>query len=261
MNYALITGASSGIGLELARIMAGKGHNLILAARREAVLQELKARWEKEFRIKVDTRTVDLSVPGQAQSLYEHCHAQGFTVDYVINNAGYGDYGKFDASKLDIYRNMLQLNVVTLTELTALFVSDMKQRNFGRVLNVGSIAAFQPGPKFAVYAATKAYVMQFTEALNYELRGTGVIATLLSPGVTETGFVSRANMGAATIAKYGLTDARSVAEAGYQAMTGGKLNVIPGWKNKILAFGSKTMPSREILLWISGALLRDASVK
>ena len=125
---------------------------------------------------------------------------------------------------------MLQLNIITLTELTALFLSPMKLRKSGRILNVGSIAAFQPGPNLAVYAATKAYVMQFTEALNFELRGTGVSVTLLSPGVTETGFVARANMGDAANAKSGLMNARVVAMRGYQAMMNGKLNTTPGWK-------------------------------
>lgn len=261
MSYALITGASSGIGLELARIMASNGHNLILVARREDVLKALKTQWEQEYRVKVEIRAVDLSLPGQAQVLHAYCRDQGFTVDTLVNNAGFGDYGKFDAGKLDIYRNMLQLNVAALTELTALFVHDMKQRLSGRILNVGSIAAFQPGPNFAVYAATKAYVMQFTEALNYELRGTGVTVTLLSPGMTETGFVSRAGMEGAAMAQSGLMDARSVAEAGYQAMMAGKLNVIPGWKNQLLAFGSKTMPSREILLRIAGGILRNTGAK
>lgn len=261
MSYALITGASSGIGLELARIMASKGHNLILVARREEVLNALKTQWEQEYQVKVETRAVDLSLPGQAQALHEYCRDQGFMVDALVNNAGFGDYGKFDVDKLDVYRNMLQLNVAALTELTALFVHDMKQRLSGRILNVGSLAAFQPGPNFAVYAATKAYVMQFTEALNYELRGTGVTVTLLSPGMTETGFVSRASMEGAAMAQSGLMDARNVAEAGYRAMKAGKLNVIPGWKNQLLAFGSKTMPSREILLRIAGGILRNKGVK
>jgi len=149
------------------------------------------------------------------------------------------------------------LNVVALTDLTALFVNDMKQRKSGRIMNVGSIAAFQPVPNLAVYAATKAYVMQFTEALNYELRGTGVTATVLNPGVTETGFVSRANMGGAANAKSGLMDAPTVARVGYEAMMAGKLNVIPGWKNQLLAFGSKTMPSREVLLRIADSIMKD----
>lgn len=261
MSYALITGASSGIGLELARIMASHGHNLILVARREEILKAMKTQWEQEYRVKVEIRALDLSLPDQAQALYEYCRNQGFTVDTLVNNAGFGDYGKFDAEKLDVYRNMMQLNVTALTELTALFVHDMKQRLGGRILNVGSIAAFQPVPNFAVYAATKAYVMQFTEALNYELRGTGVTATLLSPGMTETGFASRANMGTAAMAQSGSMDARSVAEVGYRAMKAGKLNVIPGWKNQLLAFGSKTMPSREILLKIASRILKNKGAK
>ena len=202
---------------------------------------------------------MDLSHPGQAQELYAHCRDQGFVVECLVNNAGYGDFGKFDTSKLPTYQNMLQLNVMALTELVALFVNDMKQRKSGKIMNVGSIAAFQPGPNLAVYAASKAYVMQFTEALSYELRGSGVSVTLLSPGVTETGFVSRANMGSAANAKSGLMDAYTVAMAGYEAMMAGKLNVIPGWKNQLLAFGSKTMPSREALLRIAGAILKDTS--
>jgi len=259
MNYALITGASSGIGLELAKIMAEHGNNLILVARRINLLQDLKVSLEEKHGIKVEIRAVDLSISGEAKALYEFCQSRGLQVEYLINNAGYGDYGRFDTSKLDTYRNMLQLNVIALTELTGLFVNDMKLRKSGKILNVGSLAAFQPGPNFAVYAASKAYVMQFTEALNFELRGSGVTVTLLSPGVTETGFVSRSNMGDAAIAKGALMDAQSVARAGYDAMMAGKLNVIPGLKNQILALGSKTMPSREILLRISGSLFKDTS--
>jgi hypothetical protein len=128
-------------------------------------------------------------------------------------------------------------------------------------MNVGSIAAFQPGPNLAVYAASKAYVMHFTEALNYELRGTGVIATVLNPGVTETGFVSRANMEKAANTQSGLMDAATVAKSGYDAMMAGKLNVIPGWKNRMLALGSMTMPSREVLLRITGSILKDTSAR
>ena len=257
MQFALITGASGGIGLEIATIMAAQGHNLILLARREDALLALKNKLENSYKVAVEIVAMDLSQPGQALALFQHCTKQQWTVDCLVNNAGYGEYGKFDSSKLAVYQNMLQLNIVALTELSALFVADMKQRKSGRILNVGSIAAFQPGPNLAVYAASKAYVMQFTEALNFELRGSGVSATLLSPGVTETGFVSRANMGSSANAKSGLMDAKTVALVAYQAMMAGKLNVTPGWKNKLLTFGSKTMPSREVLLQIVGKILRD----
>jgi uncharacterized protein len=257
MTYALITGASSGIGLELAKIMAENGHNLILVARREDVLEKLKKQLEDTHKVTIKILAMDLSAPGQALALYRQCVSQQLTVNCLVNNAGYGDYGKFDSNKLATYQNMLQLNVIFLTELTALFVNDMKLRKSGRILNVGSIVAFQPCPNMAVYGGSKAYVMQFTEALNYELRGSGVSATLLSPGVTETGFVERANMGSAANAKEGIMSAREVAMTGYKSMMAGKLSVIPGWKNKLLALGSKTMPSREILLQIAARILKD----
>jgi hypothetical protein len=135
----------------------------------------------------------------------------------------------------------------------------MKSRGSGHILNLGSVAAFQPGPGFAVYSASKAYVMLFTEALNHELRGSGVTASVLSPGITDTPFIAKANMGSAAIVRRGSMSARQVAAAGYDAMIKGKLNVITGWKNQLLTFGSRTMPSREILLRISGAVLKDTS--
>jgi short-subunit dehydrogenase len=261
MEYVLITGASSGIGLELAGIMAEKGHHLILVARREDRLLALKNKLESQFNIKVMIVVMDLSIPNQAKVLYQYCIDQKLIVNCLVNNAGYGDYGLFDISKLETYQNMLQLNIMALTDLTALFLEGMKKRKSGRILNVGSIAAFQPIPNFSVYAASKAYVMQFTEALNYELRGSGVTVTLLSPGVTETGFVARANMQNAANAKGKLMDAYSVALKGYQAMMQGKLNVTPGWKNQLITFGSRTMPSREMLLRISASILKETKAK
>jgi len=259
MEYALITGASSGIGLALARLMASRGHNLILVARNQQALTDLKQELAQKYAINVEFFAMDLSVLGQAKVLYQRCKSENLMVTCLVNNAGYGDYGQFDVSKVGIYSNMLQLNIVALTELTAYFVADMKMRGAGRIMNVGSIGAFQPSPNLAAYAASKAYVMQFTEALNFELRGSGVTVTLLSPGVTETGFISRANMQNAANASAGLMDAHTVAKAGYAAMMAGKLNVTPGWKNKLLTFGSKTMPSREILLQIAAKVLENTA--
>jgi short-subunit dehydrogenase len=261
MEFALITGASSGIGLELASIMAEKGHHLILVARSNERLAALKSKLESQFKIKVVIVAMDLSIPNQATVLYQYCLDENLTVNCLVNNAGYGDYGVFETNKIATYQNMLHLNILALTDLTALFLEGMKKRKSGRILNVGSIAAFQPIPNFSVYAASKAYVMQFTEALNYELRGSGVSATLLSPGVTETGFVARANMQKAANAKGKLMDAYSVALRGYQAMMRGKLNVTPGWKNQLMTFGSRTMPSREMLLRISANILKESKAK
>jgi uncharacterized protein len=259
MEYALITGASSGIGSALAKMMASKGHNLILVARSEQVLRILEQTLKAQYSIAVEVMAMDLSLPGQAEALYQNCKGQDYTVNCLVNNAGYGDYGKFNVHKIAVYINMIQLNIIALTELTAYFAEEMKQRGAGRILNVGSIGAFQPSPNLAAYAASKAYVMQFTEALNYELRGTGVSVTLLSPGVTDTGFINRANMQTAANAKSGLMDAKTVAKEAYEAMMAGKLNVTPGWKNKLLTFGSRMMPSREVLLQIAGIVLKDTA--
>lgn len=259
MEYALITGASSGIGLELARIMAANKHHLILVARRADVLQSLKQQLEAEHGVQVEVIVADLSAPGQARTLHAQCRERGYTVSHLVNNAGYGDYGIVQAAKLDTYANLLQLNITTLTELSALFAEDMKQRGAGRIMNVASLAGFMPGPNFAVYAASKAYVMHFTEALNYELRGSGVSATVLCPGITETGFVNRAGMASATLAQGPMMDARSVAQVGYDSMMAGRLNVVPGWKNKISAFASMTTPSREMLLRIAGFVFKDSA--
>jgi len=257
MSYTIITGASSGIGLSLAYLTAEKGHDLILVARSGDKLKRLKQRLEQAHDIHVVVQVLDLSKPESPSQLYDECQRKGLVVDGLVNNAGFGDYGPFDTSKTDVYHRMVQLNVASLTTLTALFLKDMQLAGKGRILNVGSVAAFQPIPNFAVYAATKAYVMQFTEALHYELRGSPVTATLLSPGVTETEFVKRANMGDAANAQKGTMDASTVALMGYNAMMAGKLNVTPGWQNKLLAFGSKIMPSREILLRIASVVMRD----
>lgn len=259
MEYALITGASSGIGLELAKIMAHEGHHLILVARRKELLDSLKQTLEAKHNISVVALGMDLSLPNQASALYQFCENQGLIVNCLVNNAGFGDYAPFELSKLDTYQKMLQLNVMALTELTALFLTGMRAQHSGQIMNVGSIAAFQPVPNFSVYAASKAYVMQFTEALSYELRGSGISVTLLSPGVTETGFVKRANMGNAANVKGKLMEASEVAKQGYEAMMKGKLNVTPGWKNKLLTLGSRTMPSRALLLRISAFVTQERS--
>lgn len=259
MEYALITGASGGIGLELARCMARNGHHLVLVARRAEALHALQAELEAGYGIRAEVLVADLSVPGQAHALHAECRERGYIIDCLVNNAGYGDYGRLDAAKIDTYANLLQLNVIALTELTALFAEDMKQRGAGRILNLGSLAAFQPCPNFAVYGASKAYVMNFTEALNYELRGSGVSATAFNPGVTESGFIARAGMQRAANAQRGVMSAAEVATIGYDAMMRGKLNVVPGWMNKLLSLGSRTMPSREILVRIAAAVMRDTA--
>jgi short-subunit dehydrogenase len=259
MNYTIITGASSGIGYALANIMAAKGHHLVLVARSEDALIDLKKTLEDSYAVNVEVQVMDLSNPSSANMLYQSCKENKWTIECLVNNAGYGDYGGFEPDKVSLYQNMLQLNIVSLTALTALFVKDMKALGKGRILNVGSIASFLPIPNFAVYAASKAYVRHFTEALHHEMRGTGITVTLLSPGVTKTGFVKRAQMDNAANAKGELMDAKTVALAGYKAMMAGQLSVTPGLMNKLMAFGCATMPSRPLLLRMAGFVMRDTS--
>ncbi len=256
LSSALITGASGGIGYELAKLFAQDGTGLILVARQEDALRRIQQEFEQQYGIQVAYLALDLAGPGAATTLYNWCHAQGLTVDCLVNNAGYGDYGQVAQADPARYENLLQLNVVALTTLTTLFVKDMVARRRGRILNIGSLAAFQPVPQLAVYAASKSFVMHFTEALHGELRGTGVSATVLNPGVTKTGFVARANMGRSADAQGQLLDAAQVARAGYRGLLRGKLNVVPGLRGKVLSFSAGLMPSRRLLLAIATLVSR-----
>lgn len=256
LSSALITGASGGIGYEIAKLFAQDGISLILVARQEDALRRIQQEFEQQYGIQVAYLALDLSAPGAATTLHTWCQAQGLTVDYLVNNAGYGDYGLVAHADPARYENLLQLNVVTLTTLTTLFVQDMVARRRGRILNIGSLAAFQPVPQLAVYAASKSYVMHFTEALHGELRGTGVSATVLNPGVTKTGFVARAGMGRSADAQGNMLDAAQVARAGYRGLLRGQLNVVPGLRGKLLSFSAGLMPSRRLLLAIATRVSR-----
>jgi len=255
---ALITGASSGIGYEFAHLFARDGINLVLVARREPLLATLQADLQRQYGIQVTYLAVDLAAPGQAAAVYQYCQDHHVPVDYLVNNAGYGAYKDVAQEDARVYEDMLALNVVALTTLTTLVAREMVARQRGRILNVGSTSAYQPVPHMAVYGASKSYVLHFTEALHAELRGTGVTATLLSPGVTATGFVARAAMGHWSQAQGKLAVASTVAQAGYRAMQQGKLNVIPGWKNKALAWSIGLVPSRRLKLAMSTRFMQAA---
>ncbi|OUJ73617.1 SDR family NAD(P)-dependent oxidoreductase [Hymenobacter crusticola] len=258
---ALVTGASSGIGYELAKLFAQDGINLVLVARRGEVLEKIKHDFERQYRIRVVSMPLDLSSLGEAQALYQACKAENLQIDYLVNNAGYGAYGSVTQADSATYENMLTLNIITLTTLTTLFVKDMVQRRFGRILNIGSLAAFQSLPNLAAYGASKTYVMHFTEGLHAELKGTGVTATVLNPGLTETGFVERADMGRSAQAQRTMLRADVVAQAGYRGMMRGKLNVVPGWQNRVLSFTAGVMPSRKLLLAAASFVMREAGKK
>ena len=228
MNHtALITGASTGIGRELARIHAEKGGDLIIVARNEEKLQALKAELEKNHGIQVKVMAKDLSDPNTPQEIYEEVQREGIQVDFLINNAGFGGHGKFHEREWQQDLDMIQVNVVALSALTRLFLPSFVERNSGKILNTSSTASFMPGPLQAVYYATKAYVTFFSNAIHEELHDTHITVTNLMPGATETEFAKTSGMD-----KTGLFDkafsAREVAEAGYNGMLEGKLDVVAG---------------------------------
>ncbi len=194
MSTALITGASNGIGLELARIHASKGDNLVLVARNITRLNQLKLELENKFKISVLVIEKDLSKTNSANEVFNETSEKRIQIDYLINNAGFGDFGMFADSDLDKQLQMINLNIIALTSLTRLYLPEMTKRRSGKIMNVASTAAFQPGPTMAVYYATKAYVLHFSEAIANELKGSGVTVTVLCPGATESGFQAAADM-------------------------------------------------------------------
>jgi uncharacterized protein len=244
---ALVTGASAGIGRELADILAREGHDLVLVARREPELTDL-ARELKE-RHGADSRvlTADLSAPDAATQLVESLGA-GTAVDVLVNNAGFGGHGAFAERDRDEEMRMIAVNVTALTDLTKQLVPGMVARGRGRILNVASTAAFQPGPFMAVYYATKAYVLSFSEALHEELSGTGVTVTCLCPGVTKTEFQKVAGVEEVPLTQGPLSmTARAVAESAYSGLAKGRRLVIPGVHNKVGVQAVRLSPRAAIL--------------
>ena len=240
----LITGASSGIGLDLARIFAAKKFNLILTARAYPRLRELAAELEKQHDVEVHIIAADLARPESPHQIFSEITRLGLRVDNLVNNAGFGAYGDFKDIPLDVELEMLQVNITALTHLTKLTVPQMVDRRRGRIMNVASTAAFQPGPLMAVYYATKAYVLSFSEAIANELRPHGITVTCLCPGATATNFAARANMEKSRLFRMYKMASRSVAMAGYKGMMRGKTVVVPGLLNKALAQGVRIGPRK-----------------
>jgi hypothetical protein len=238
----LITGASSGIGCELAKLFAADKSNLILVARRHDKLDELAAELRRQHGVEVRVLAKDLADPNSPQSIFDTLTGEGATVDVLVNNAGFGAAGPVAALPLEKQLEMIQVNVTALTHLARLFLRAMIKRRSGGILNVASTAAFQPGPYMAVYYATKAYVLSFSEALAEELAGTGVVVTCLAPGPTATGFAAAADVEKKLLFRLGTADARTVAQAGYRGFRRGRLLVIPGLKNKLAAFSVRLAP-------------------
>jgi short-subunit dehydrogenase len=248
---ALVTGASSGIGADLARELARDGHDLVITARTLAPMQALAAELET-YGAGTVVIPADLSQPEAAAALASDIETRGLTVDVLVNNAGLGAIGRFDQMDPGRIGEMLQVNLVALTELTRLLLPGMIARHRGKVLLVASTASFQPGPRMAVYFATKAYVLSFGEALAYELRGTGVTVTILCPGATATDFFKVA--GANELALRPAMSAAAVAHIGYRALKSGRRVVITGILNRILAVAGRLAP-HSITLPATSALM------
>lgn len=247
-DVALITGASSGIGKELAKVHAWEGGDLVLVARRKKELEALKKELEKGFGIEVKIIVKDLTEPNATKEIYLELAKEKIEVDYLINNAGFGGIGKFFERNWSDDEAMIKLNIMALTSLTRYFLPDFVKRNKGRILNVSSTASLFPGPLQAVYFATKAYVTSFSEAVAEELRGTEVTVTTLMPGATETGFGTISGMNQTPLFKKTFS-AKEVAQTGYQAMLKGKLEVLTGLSlgQRILMRLTPLLPKRAVL--------------
>ncbi|MBI5959618.1 MAG: SDR family oxidoreductase [Chloroflexi bacterium] len=243
-KWSLVTGASSGLGVSLAHRLAQRGSNLILVARREdrlkQVCQELLARYPG---IAVDVIALDLGQPDAAQRLYDQVKAAGREIEVLVNNAGFGLHGAFVDIPWEKEHEMLELNMVTLTHLTKLLARDMVARHSGRIMQVASTGGYAASPHYATYAATKNYVVRFGEAFNYELRGTGVRCTVLSPGAMLTEFQQTTGH-LNWFLRWTQMDADKVAEAGVKAMINGRTDVVPGWFNWVLIHSAQAMPRR-----------------
>lgn len=242
-NTALITGASNGIGLELAKVHASKGGDLVLVARNKSKLDELKEELESNYKVNVYTIGKDLSAPDAAWQVYEETKKQNIQIDYLINNAGFGDFGMFAETSWVKELQMINLNITTLTLFTKLYLQEMVKRRSGKIMNVASTAAFQSGPTMAVYYATKAYVLSFSEAVNNEVEGQGISITTLCPGATESGFQAAAAMEESNLVKgRKLPGSKEVAAYGYAAMMKGKTVAIHGLLNYIMANAVRFIP-------------------
>ncbi len=246
---ALITGASAGIGQDIARVLAGRGYDLVLTARREAELIALGQELTRQNAIVCHIVPADLADPAEPRRLFQETVEKGLQIDVLVNNAGFGDLGPFAEADLGKMLKMVRVNVSALVELTGLFLPGMLRRGHGRVLNVGSVAGFQPGPFMAIYYATKAFVNSFSEAVASEVRGSSVTVTVLCPGPTRSEFAAASGMNATQFFEgRGVLASYPVAEAGVKAMLAGKRVVITGWRNKLLLLAERVLP-RSVVVW------------
>jgi short-subunit dehydrogenase len=251
---ALITGASNGIGLELARCFAVDRYDLVLTARSEHKLETLAADLRQQYGVQVDVVVADLAKSDAVEHIVNTLAERKIEVGFLINNAGFGNFGEFASNALADELGELQVNIVALTELTHRFLPAMLERKHGRILNVASTAAFQPGPLLATYSATKAYVLSFSEALGYEIRGTGVTVTCLCPGPTVTGFGERSGFIMEEKFSKNIPSAAEVALFGYQELFAGKAVAVHGAMNRVVTMSSRLAP-RSLVMQVAGKIL------
>ena len=240
---ALVTGASSGIGLELAKEIAADGRDVVLVSRRRDALEAVAGMIEGRYRVRAVVIPADLRLPDAVEKLHQEVSDQKLEIGILVNNAGFGLGGEFLETDMQREREMIQVNIVALTELTKLFGGAMVRRRQGRIMNVASTAAFQPGPLMAVYYATKAYVLSFSEAVAEELRNTGVTVTALCPGATETGFAETARTSNTRLfTRLGVAQPDMVARYGYRAMMRGQRVAIPTLRDRIMVQSERLAP-------------------
>ena len=241
---ALVTGASSGLGADFARHLAARGADVVLVARREDRLQRLRQELQEAWGVTAHVVPMDLAEPEAPPRLHAEMDARGLAIDVLVNNAGYGLYGYFLDIEWERETQMLQLDIVALTHLTRLFARDMVERGHGYVLQVASIGAYQPSPTYASYSAAKAYVLNYGEAINHELRGTGVSCTVLSPGITETEFLEVSGQSPSLYQRVLMMDSETVTRIGVEAMLRRRSSVVPGLLNKLTIQSNRLMPRR-----------------
>jgi hypothetical protein len=244
---ALITGASSGIGRELAKLFAGGGYNLVLVARSRPIMEELAAELHIKYQVTITIIEKDLSSPASPREIFDELKSKSIHIDVLVNNAGIGVYGKFHETGFEEEIRQIHVNLLSLTHLTRLAVAEMLKKGGGKILNLGSTASFSPVPLAAIYGATKAYVLSFSEAIAKELEGAGVTVTTLCPGPTATGFADAAGMKGVRLFRMVVMDPERVAAIGYHALMKGKRVAVAGLQNKLQVFMLRFSPRRLIL--------------
>jgi short-subunit dehydrogenase len=258
-KVALITGASSGFGLEFARLFAKDHHDLVITARPGSDLSKIALEIEKKYAVRVLPIEIDLSEENAAKKLYDQIKEKDLNVYFLINNAGIGSFGRFADNSFQKEHELLQLNVVALAELCHHFIPDMVKGGGGKILNLASIAAFQPGAYYATYFSSKAFVLLFSEALALEYKKDNITVTTLCPGVSRTNFFNRAGMKTSSwLMKLYLGEARKVALAGYNGLLKGKTLVTPGMRNKLVAQSYRWLP-RKVIAGITKKIVEVAS--